>query len=48
MLLTCAAAGGVSAAPVRLTVASYPDLDQALKLALPASRGGTPVSRSTW
>ena len=26
----------VSAAPVRLTVASYPDLDQALKLALPA------------
>ena len=36
MLLSCAAAGGARAAPARITVASYPDLDRALKLALPA------------
>lgn len=37
MLLSCAAAAGrASSAPVRLNVASYPDLDRALKLALPA------------
>lgn len=36
MLLSCAVAGGASATPARITVASYPDLDRALKLALPA------------
>ncbi|MBO9686114.1 MAG: carbohydrate ABC transporter substrate-binding protein [Mitsuaria chitosanitabida] len=36
-LLSCAAVAGVAqAAPIRLTVATYPDLDRALKLALPA------------
>jgi len=36
MLLSCAAAGGARATPARITVASYPDLDRAVKLALPA------------